>query len=633
MIIEIKYRDKTIWESVSGNVTDWTNYSKKYKNERVQPFYLAPEIITDRWNGLDYDIQHLTHDAFSFSMFIKESEVKNIVQMKSCSDIQILEYSEDDSGAILNKTYILDLQKSDYFQVSEPEPVNGTSSSKVTITFRTNRTIINKTLPVLGTNYLTIDKNTTAWEFGFSGTIPGKITALSSFSIASLYTSILQRYVRHGNEWVKSGSALNIGGTGSHEDVTNLDADSVAVIIDGYVGRYTYSNGLWTLTGNLFNDPALTPTIAGLSSTRIAVYDSGSALLRTLDFDGTDWSKTGNSKSIPSAASVYICKMTATKIAMMDLAASISDYDFDGTDWTVNQDITLISAGNGAICRLSDSRIASYVENSGNFRSYTLTSDWALDAGTLNVGGTGSALAGLTDNEVFLTASTSGNYNYGVISYYSDYDLIDWPKDTEDIKVSWSDGSDKVAQKVSKIGYQFLHYLSNEDLISFINLFKSYDLIYLNGTKIDDTEIEQTEIGIDLYRVVIRGVYQVNVNNVELNLSSTYELKIINSINGTVYYYTDYVPELISETPVINTYNNEDGINVQTKGISRVTKQLRFYLSESNAFALKQNFELVGTKTLDTVPILEGREVTPNKLGIDLYEVLVPCVIDAKVNY
>ena len=49
---------------------------------------------------------------------------------------------------------------------------------------------------------------------------------------------------------------------------------------------------------------------------------------------------------------------------------------------------------------------------------------------------------------------------------------------------------------------------------------------------------------------------------------------------------SDYYENVID----LLTFTNENGINVQTKGISRVTKQLKFYLNEANAFALKQNF-------------------------------------------
>ena len=152
MIVEIKYRDKTNWESITGNVIDWTNYSKKFKEDRVQPWFVLPEIITDTWNGKETDIQHSKHDVWFFEFFLKESEKHDLAQIKSCSDVQIITYVRNDAGQVLTTTYTLDTSKSDYIDISEPESLGNTSGSKVQVIFRTNRTVIDKCLPVENTN-------------------------------------------------------------------------------------------------------------------------------------------------------------------------------------------------------------------------------------------------------------------------------------------------------------------------------------------------------------------------------------------------------------------------------------------------------------------------------------------------
>jgi hypothetical protein len=374
MIIEIQYKDKLNWKSVSGKEIDWTNYSKKYKKERIQPYYIAPEIITDVWNGEENDIQHLSWTSYYFEIFIKESEIDFLRQLKSCSNINIIQYS-DDLGSIINKSYEnIDLIKADLFEIQEPERASDTSGWKVAIIFRTERTIINKALPVNNTN-----------NISFNGTL-----------------------------------------------------------------------------------------------------------------------------------------------------------------------------------------------------------------------------------------------------YYSDYDVLAWNKDTDSVDVDWFDNTIKRAQTTNKEGFEYVQYILSEDHDNFISNLKSTNIISINGTSITEVEYEKILIAIDLYKIIVRGVTNTTVTTDYLNTNQDYNI----IVNGNTY-YTDFATELIPESPVINTQNNQTGINSSSKAISKTIRQMKFHLNEVDAFALKQDFELYGQSAVinpGSINVLENREVTPNRLGNELYEIVVNCLTESTIN-
>ena len=755
MLVEILYRDKQDWNSKKSKATNWTNYATKYKSERIQPSFLAPETVTDTWNAAEHDVQVIKSDTYEFQMNSKESELDSFAVIKACSDIVIVQYVEDSFGVNLSDSYIVDMTKSEWFEIETVRAAD-TSGYIVTIKFRTDRTVINKTGPYDFTNNITFDKGTSAWELGFVGTIPGKLSAFDNNSIISLYLSTLQKYVRSGFAWVTEGDPLTIIGLGTENDVATLDDNNVAVIGDGQglLSKYTYSGGVWSLVGNVFNAAGsyLTPSICRLTANQIALYDTLTQDLATLNFDGTDWSQIGNALNVVTTGSVYIDYLTSTKIAMFDMTAAIRDYDWDGIDWAANQNIFFSSVGEGAICRLSSSRVATYTENSGNLRSYTLTSDWAADAGTLNVGGTGSTLAGLSSNEVFLTATTSGNYNYGIETYYSDFDALVYNKDTEPTLVEWSDGTQKAAQTVDKSGLEYLQYIDIDDHALFIQQLKESSIVNINGTSVTEIEIEKNQIAEDLMRIVVRGVSTVTQSTLDLGVDQTNKLELIHGVTDTYYtdfalqdaeraieildidwfdgtkkraqtidkpstaftlfldnddlntiitsiklavtvevndvakteieyvveqvttslnkivvtvvnsvtvtdfnltpnqdyninidtgaeiYHTDYKPKLISETPVINSTTNQTGVNTPSKTITKTVKEVKFFMNEVDAFDLKNKFELFGTVLLNVVSppssetVLEVRDVAPVQIGVDLYEVVVVCFVNAEIG-
>jgi len=379
MILEIKYKDIRNWQSVTGTVTNWTNYAKKLKSERVIPHFVAPVKTQDTWNGKQFDVQITLHDSFSFDFYIKESEINDLQKIAACSDIIISEYIQGPIS-ILNKSYILDLTTSDLITISEPEKISNTSTFKVNVIFRTNRTIINKTSPVLNTNYIQV-------------------------------------------------------------------------------------------------------------------------------------------------------------------------------------------------------------------------------------------------------------YTTSAIKTYTDFEIIDWQKDNQDILIDWFDGSKKKIQSTEQSGKQILLYLNSADAKTFISNLKKSTATNINGTSITEIEFENIEIAQDLHKIIVKGVTASTITTFNPTISNTYNLRIVNEVPTTYNFYTDYAPEFSPEAPILNSVSKGDGINESTFNISKTLKRVKFFLTQSDAFELKKRFELGGTMTIDSVPILESRAVSPSKISVNLYEVDIDCLLSTDYKY
>jgi len=133
----IKFRDSQDWTQVDGLIVDQSNLSEFYKDERVQPSYIPPEISTHVWNGVKGDVQHIRWDVWELEFVGKESELQKLATMQS-SDLIFIE--DIDNG--LNHT--VDMQISEWFSFAEPERVFNTTNWKLVLRYRTNKTIINK---------------------------------------------------------------------------------------------------------------------------------------------------------------------------------------------------------------------------------------------------------------------------------------------------------------------------------------------------------------------------------------------------------------------------------------------------------------------------------------------------------
>ena len=642
MIIEIKYKDKVIWQGSEKEI-EWGYYSKKYKKGRIQPWYTTPVVVTDVWNNKESDIQLEVHDAWYMQFNVKESEKKSITHIKSVSDIQIIQYNETSAGLIVDDSYIPDLTKSDLIDIQEEPNIGQTSGTTYTIIFKTNRTIVNKTDSYNLSNNIKFTKPTAAWELRFeSDEIPGKIDGYNGRYIFSLNGQDLKRYRRIGDNWILANSGtITQTNTILGGDITALSDTSVAIVADqssGFLVQYDIINEKFTQVGNALSGiigAYNSVEIAALSSTQICLYgrnDAGVPFsfteLKTYDTNGTDWTQTGNTYTRNEATNADICKMTSSKIALANASTNtLSSFNFNGIDWTLDQDFSTTIGTNTSIARLSDNSVVVLSSFSNIINSYVLSGTWSFVDSLSLVLNSSSKIASVLASEVYISAATPGNYDYSESTYYSDYDVLDWIKDTEDVNVDWFDGTIKLAQTVSKKGFEYVQYIKTSDHDDFLELLKESTETKINGNIITEVEFEKALIAEDLYKIIIRGVETTSINTFDLTPNNDHSLSIDNG-SGAVFYYSDYDPEFVSESPETTTVVNKTGVSTTVKSITKEVKQFRFFGTESETFALKKAFESKGTILLDSAPVKENRDVTPNKLGVDLWEVVCNCLLD-----
>ncbi len=137
-LVKISFYDAQNWINSEAEKINWDNASEFYKDEEVTPWYLPPQIFADKWNGLEHDVQHLRWDVFRLEIFAQSSELIELSRIQSCDTVLIQDIN---SGKTIQT---VDMQKSEWLSFAEPERVSNTSSWKLVLIYRTNKTIINK---------------------------------------------------------------------------------------------------------------------------------------------------------------------------------------------------------------------------------------------------------------------------------------------------------------------------------------------------------------------------------------------------------------------------------------------------------------------------------------------------------
>jgi hypothetical protein len=649
-ITEIQYKGKFTWVSESGKETTWDTLSKKYKPGRIQPNYVAPTVVKDTWNGKESDIQHISWTSYFFEMFIKESEIEFLRQLKSSDTVNIIQYS-DDSGTVINKSFEnIDLTTSDFLDISDPERAADTSGWKVSVIFRTERTVLSKALPVLNTNNISF-QNSETWQFEsgspFQMTLNTKIDALDSFSIAHInWTSnpqYLTKYENIDGAWVIIGNTLteDFGGVGVYRDVAALDANNVAILISADVAKYTFDGTDWSLVGNRTPLPAASfpfGRITALSESRIAAIDTEGELI-VMDFDGTDWSQVGSTFNIPAGGSGSrdISTLASSKIAYIDdISSVLRSYDFTGFTWTLDENLSISTNGEVSIGSLSSTRVITNVRDGGftfnGVRSYELTgSGWVEEPGFLSISVTTlyPDITGLDYFNAFATAANdTGIYNHDASAYYTDFDVIDWVKLTEDIFSNWKGNNSEVVQSISKTGVQIPIYLNTSDADQFIEDFKGSKKTTINGVIVDEIENESSEVAEDLTKIIARGVLSKVITN---KGGSTEDLFPV-VMNGNTY-YTDFEIE-VNEKEVDGVLIDWfDGSQKLAQSTYKKTSALLFFFTGASLDNFQEDFRVSQIKTLNGSPTQEA-EITTELTGEDYYRVVITGVVSTtRVNH
>ena len=194
--------------------------------------------------------------------------------------------------------------------------------------------------------------NGTTWsQVGNGLTISGSdnihIRALTSTRVAWIDSSHDQLYTFDwdGTDWSQLGDSVGLTtGWGGHSGIARLSASRVAIAFGGEnkIATYDLDGEVWSLVGNVLSSisPGFSNTQAcGISSTRIVVLETCDTM-RAFDFDGTDWSQTGNTTTITPLQYAGLDRISENKLAIYYAESysgqsHIIKYKFDGADFSV----------------------------------------------------------------------------------------------------------------------------------------------------------------------------------------------------------------------------------------------------------------------------------------------------------
>ena len=117
------------------------------------------------------------------------------------------------------------------------------------------------------------------------------------------------------------------------------------------------------------------PGLTYLTSSRVAVCSgSGDQDLIAYDFDGTNWAQVGNALDIQSdtPGQPSMATLTSSRIAFLDQTNDdLRTYNFDGTDWSqMGDDLPISSVAISALAGLTENTVAMIDITNKNLRTY-----------------------------------------------------------------------------------------------------------------------------------------------------------------------------------------------------------------------------------------------------------------------
>jgi len=228
--------------------------------------------------------------------------------------------------------------------------------------------------------------------FNFTGTDPESDSLTYKVEITSPIVQV-------GNSLLV-GSAL-VGGLAKLSSTRVAYSDSSLDVIR----TYDFDGTNWSLVGNSLSIAGIgNPSISGLSSTQIAFIDSTNLQLRTYGFDGTDWSQVGNSLTLTGTVLPVVSSLTSTTVAVVDnTLKTLRTFSFDGTNWTqLGNSLTTETQGQPTITSLSSTRIVVFSSGQDLLVVYDFDgTDWVKVGSDLDIPSSGnSALATLTSTKI-----------------------------------------------------------------------------------------------------------------------------------------------------------------------------------------------------------------------------------------
>lgn len=165
-----------------------------------------------------------------------------------------------------------------------------------------------------------------------------KATALNETTVATINGNNLGTYNWNGSSWVLVGTRLNISSLG-WPSISTLNSTDIALADENLNGIrvYRWNGSVWTRIGNVFSLSSSFISIDSMTSTRIAHVNANGDLLKAFDWDGTDYTQVGSSFSLPSTSfgRLEIAALNATDIVYIDETNwDLTTYRFNGSTWS-----------------------------------------------------------------------------------------------------------------------------------------------------------------------------------------------------------------------------------------------------------------------------------------------------------
>lgn len=139
---------------------------------------------------------------------------------------------------------------------------------------------------------------------------------------------------------------------------------------------------------------------------RVVLIDSINEELIVLDFDETDWAPVGTPYAITGIGVPTIAALSSTRVAVCDDALdSLQSYDFDeGTEtWAPEGNGLSLTNGACSMSALTTSRVALFKNASTNLNAFDYSApDWALSGTGLNIANNSSRQAALSATDIAL---------------------------------------------------------------------------------------------------------------------------------------------------------------------------------------------------------------------------------------
>ena len=304
-----------------------------------------------------------------------------------------------DTSTMSNSTWVLQEDNGSFGSWADKVTI----ASSITTTTATDYKVA--FAPTNDRNYRIVSRDSDTMNGGHV-TYAAKIVVSGSSSIAMV-----------GNSFSTTRSSCVAAMTSSLVAAIDLSSPSTESLV-----AYSFNGTNWSKQGNgIFVSSESSGrgfSMTAMSSSRVAVFiwnGAASSLLNVYDFDGTNWSKTGNTLTV-SAQSGAIAYLDSSIIAVLANSGATStgilrNYSFDGTNWTTSgSSINVSSLGDPAIAALSPTRIATIDSTNDLLRAYDYSSSssrWAQVGSSLSVSGAGSpSLAGLSSSMVVFLDDT-----------------------------------------------------------------------------------------------------------------------------------------------------------------------------------------------------------------------------------